>query len=202
MAATTASNARRQNAKPISSIIKPDLVRDADCSAMAVTPEDGQFIVVLDGVGAHSTAVFHAAVHAGVGADVDDDDSNVTATDPVGRSLRMVWGSAEHTDRRSTGHKRVPHFDGDIDVEVNLYNGDDGTNVNATFPAGTPLTVAAASAAVQGSAARLVLTALPVAHYGWQVGHVLETGPAAHPASGQRVRVRLYKTPVYHAARA
>jgi hypothetical protein len=191
MAATTASNARRQNAKPISSIIRPDLVRDADCSGMAVTPEDGQFIVVLDGVGTHETDVaFGAAL------------GNVAMSDADGRSLRMVWGSAEHTDRRSSGHKRVPYFDGDIDVETNLYNmASDAATVASEYPGGTPLTVAVANVAVQGSTARLVLRPLAATEFGWVVGHVLETGPAAVAASGQRLKVRLYKHPVFRVER-
>jgi len=192
------SATRRRNVSPISSIIKPDLTRDADCSLMTYTPEDGQFILVNDTVGSTAAAVYHAATAAAV-----------TATDRQGAALRMIWGSAEHTDRRSSGQTRVPHFNAQVDVATNLYIAPNTSAVLShadNFPANTILSVANAATVdaaftLQGSGARLVLQRMAEGDCGWAVGYVLSS-PAENPASGKCINVRLYDAPRYVGHRA
>lgn len=196
MAAALISAVRRRNVSPVSSIVRPDLTRDADCSGIAVTPEDGEFVVVSNGLASRPSAVFYADA---IG-DIDD----ITATDVQASNLRMIWGSAEHTDRRQSGQTRVPYFYNGIVVETNMYyvandaailTHDDNKYANNRY-----VSVKNAGIALQGVSTRLVLAPIPALGTGWAVGQI-ESVPAVAGASGVVITVRLYDEPRFIGAR-
>lgn len=196
MAIGLVSATRRRNVSPISSIIRPDLTRDADCSAMSKTPEDGEFIMVRGGVGTSDSLTFYV-----------DDIANIDqidATDVQAASLRMVWASAEHTDRRQSGQTRVPYFYNGIVVETNLYYVADAAlavnNVTNDYANGRFVSVRNAGVSLQGSSTRLVIAPIPEAGAGWAVGQ-LESVPSAVGASGVVLGIRLYDEPRFIGAR-
>ena len=194
MGTAALSAVRRRNVSPVSSIITPDLTRDADCSGLTIKPEDGEFICVKGGVGSRTAGVFFAT------AGSEDD---ITVTDVDAASVHMVWGSAEHTDRRASGHTRVPYFRKDVTVETTLfYVPDDGAllNAGANFVPGRLLSLIASDEPVQSEEGRLLLYPLADSKVGWVVGHV-ESAPAASAVNGQVITVRIYDTPKFVGAR-
>ncbi len=181
------SATRRRNVKPVSSIIRANLTRDVDCSAMADLPEDGQFVVVAgETASAASAKVFaHDAI-----ADLD-------ATASEGAGLRMVWGSALRSDRSSSGDKRVPViWMGPLEIETNLYNAVDGAALNSVdnYPEGKLVSVKLAETAIEGSAARLLLEPVDDTNFAWCVGMVTRSSSDL-PASGKKIRVMLFDQP-------
>lgn len=184
------SATRRRNVSPTSSILRI-VTRDVDCSGAGFTyaPEDGQFVCTAGeaATNPYGTAFFGANAGA------------VDATDAQASSLKMVWSSALQTDRQALGNTKVPVlWLGGVEVECKLLNYDSANATLATaFPAGTLVSVKAASAAVQGTANRLVITPMAAGDIGWAVGYVtkshtsLDSGSDA-PANDKGVTIMLY----------
>ena len=190
MAVKPISATRRRNVKPVSSIIRANLTRDIDCSAMAFPPEDGQFVMVNGEVGSNLAVADGVFVGANV--------AGVTATTIEASGLRMVWASALRSDRSASGDKRVPViWMGPLEIETNLYlladDGEDNNHVS-NFAEGNLVSVAEANVAVEGSLNRLLLTPLPRGSAGWAVGQVTRSS-AVKGASGVKIRVMLYDMP-------
>jgi hypothetical protein len=122
------------------------LVEDVDCSAFTAAPEDGQFIVAVSKTGNDGTSLTISA-----------DDANSTSTG--GHGLSMVWGSALRSDRSALGDSRVPVIrKGGGRFRTRCFNVDSADTDLSLWTEGAPLTVAAPTAAVQGSTDRLLLT--------------------------------------------
>lgn len=98
MATACLQSPRRRNVSPTTSILHT-FVEDCDCSGTdhTKTPEDGQILTVAGKVGHNN--------HAGTFA-----DDSVVNVSQEGAMLRMVWGSAQRSDRSALGQKRVPVF--------------------------------------------------------------------------------------------
>lgn len=184
MATGSFSAARRRNVSPTSSTLSVQ-TRDVDCSGLADSPEDGEF-VTQDG-DSPTGVVFTAANNGGV-----------TAALTQGSSLAMVWGSAQRSDRQALGDQRVAVLaHGGIDVDCMIYDAaDTGAALNDTnnFPLGALVSVAECSTAIEGSTSRLVLCPFDTA--GWAVGYVTRTSGDA-PAADRAIGVYLYDKPRY-----
>lgn len=172
----TASNSKGRNAMPMSSILDYD-TRDFDVSGLAVSPEDGEFLVC-------------AASPTGVATRTGP---TFAAHEPnQGAMLRMVWSENSRSDLTASGRKRVPvlwrksaHF------KVQLYNYDSAALPNS----GQLLTVAVAQEAVNGDSGTTRLVLEPVvtgsALTFWCVGHVV----ADVAKAGDPMEVYLYDAP-------
>ncbi len=165
---------RRRNMKPVSSIIRADLTRDVDCSAMAQPPEDGEFIMVLGDVGSTSALELFNS-HSGGAAD---------ATDGQGLALKMVWSSAMRSDRQAIGETRVPVMShiGDIEVETSAYNyTDGGGTLQVQYPLGSFVSVESlninGAPALEGTALRMFPSPTVDNVTGYMVGVVTGYGP-------------------------
>ena len=190
----TSSATRRRNVKPVSSIIKPHVTRSADCSAMSPTPEDGQFVIMAGKVASHAAVVFHSSVNLAA----------VTATDVQAAGVKMVWGSARRSDRQATSNEAVsvmPHI-GSMEIETHLFDCDNAQTMDnaLNYPLGTLVSVGVATAAVEGSAARLVLTPMAEDDYGWAFGRVTGYSPSGASklagAQGAKLHVLLFENPM------
>ncbi len=183
---------RRRNVSPKSSTLHVQ-TRDVDCSALALPPEDGEFIL-LSGARPTADAVFTGAA-----------DNAITATDVEGSQLRMVWSSAKRSDRAALGDKRVPVFmhGPGIDLDVKLYNCDDGADgLASAYPVGTLLSVAQGPAAktlpnVPNDTAETRFLLCPAGATGWVVGYVRESA-AGTAGDDKAIKIHLYGTPRYH----
>ena len=191
MALKTISAARRRNVTPTSSILRI-VTRDVDCSAFTYAPEDGQFVVTAGDIATNPGDDVNATFFA---------DANATpgATDYQGSSLKMVWSSAQQTDRQALGNTKVPVlWLGGVEVECKLLNYNDDTNgilsQTNNYPAGKLVSVKIAAEAVQGSTARLVITPMGDGQIGWAVGYVTKTTSDA-AAADKFVTIMLYDQP-------
>lgn len=187
MAIITASAVRRRNASPTSTTLSVQ-TRDVDCSGMATTPEDGEF-VPQDGEPA--TADFFGDAHA----DVDATNRNAS-------SLAMVWGSALRSDRQALNHTRVAtlaHGTG-IEVECALYEAPNHATAlddAANYPVGRLVSVKNCTDSIQGATGRLVLHPVTELQVGWVVGYVTKSDDRV-PADDRPISVFLYDKPRYH----
>jgi len=153
---------------------------------MALPPEDGQFIVVNNGVGTVGTGVtYTAATVAAIGC-----------TEIQGMGLRMAWGHAKRSDFQVTNYCAHPYFNKYIEVDTGIYQApNDALPLDnaANFPAGALLTVATSNGNIEAGT-RLVLVPITASQAGWCVGHVTYS-PSDNPVPGKRIRVRLYDEP-------
>jgi hypothetical protein len=195
----TASDAKRRNVLPVSSTLNI-ATRDIDCSGMAQSPEDGEF-VPQTGSPASANPGDSSADNAFHGADA----SVVLAQPQQATSLAMVWGSARRGDRQALGDQAVPVLmHGGVEVECKLFNCDDGVALLTQYPIGSRVSVAPAASvisAVAGDTAtagakRLVLSPMANDDVGYAVGYVTATKSAGtFAAAGDTVTVYLYDKP-------
>lgn len=184
MAAGAFSAARRRNVSPVSSTLSVQ-TRDVDCSGLASSPEDGEFVGQDGGS--------PAKVFSGT------NESAVTATFAEASSLCMVWGSAQSSDRQALGDTRVATLaHGGIDVDCAVYiaaNTSAALDAAANFPIGGLVTVQLnTSMAVEGSATRLLLAPMVENKPGWAVGYVTRTSSQL-PGADRAIGVYLYDKP-------
>ena len=200
MAALTLSASRRRNVKPTTSVLHV-FVEDVDCTDATFnsTPEDGQFVVVQGKTAIHSST-------AGA-TDKFHDGTDTNIQDVNGPNLRMVWGSAQRSDRSALGQQRVPVFKkGAVRVKTKLFNvANDGTTLAGNgYVAGALLSVGNALSAVEGAAAadRLCLEPMANSDFGWAVGYVERVVTDSVVAGRGEIEVYLYDSPKYVSQRA
>ena len=200
MASGTFSAVRRRNVFPVTTILNVR-TRDVDCSALADSPEDGQFVTAFGGSNTAAGVVYHAVDAAAMAASVV---AGLVEADYT--SLAMVWGSAMRSDRQALGDTRVATFaHNGVEVECKLFNADDAVALATTYPDGMNVSVAGNTVALQGAAigARLVLCPMtplydganPMTQVGVAVGYVTGRSNDGLPVDGDFIRVYLYDKP-------
>ena len=194
MANATLSATRRRNVTPTTSVMPYGTVEDVDCSGTsfaAGTPEDGEFVVVTGPTAATSALVFsHATL--GIG--------NITGL-LEGPGLRMVWGSAQRSDRAATGQTRVGVFKKSVRVKTKLFTVTAGApNIIPSlsgYTAGALLTVVKSADTVQGSAARLVLIPMVTTESGWAVGRLERVITDSGVSGSGEIEIAIFDTPLW-----
>ena len=191
MAIQAFSSARRRNVTPTSSVLATGTVEDVDCSGTAFaggTPEDGEF-VVANGLTATTNALVYTA-GSGVIADVSGRD--------VGSGLRMVWASAQRSDRSALGQQRVPVFKKAVRVKTKLFGTAAGAapSVSGYVP-GVLLSVGKLTTDLQGSQARLVLTPFANNGCGWAVGKLERVISDSAVSGTAEIEVSLFESPIF-----
>jgi hypothetical protein len=186
MATATLSATRRRNVKPTTSVLHV-FVEDVDCSGTTFTlpPEDGE-LVIVQGKTAIST----------VGLYQDGAVANVL---DIGSGLRMVWGSAQRSDRAAYGQQRVPVFKkGAVRVRTKLFQlatgaapASDGWVPGALVCA----SLGALTTTIQGTTDRIVPAILPAASSGWAIGYVERVTVNSAVSGRGEVEIYLYDTP-------
>ena len=194
MAAGAFSAARRRNVSPVSSTLSVQ-TRDVDCSGLAASPEDGEFVTQQGTNPSDANNVYHGAAL-----------TNVTVDHDVASSLTMVWGSAQSSDRQALGDTRVATLaHGGIDIDCAIYIAPDDTkalNHADNFPVGALVSVAVnASDSVEGAITRLLLNPMANQTCGWAVGYVTRS-PSQNPAADRAIGVYLYDKPQWIAKSA
>ena len=190
MATATFSASRRRNVKPTSSTLHVQ-TRDVDASGLTYAPEDGEMILIGGSDPADPAQAYHGANFAAV---------NATAS-LEGPQLRMVWGSAQRSDRAVLGGKKTTvlmHGPG-MDMDISLFSADDGTDLSSSLPIGTLLSVGAASNVLSNVAGDVTEKRLVLEKFlgtGWVVGMVRET-VSGTPTNGSSIKIHLYGTPQY-----
>ena len=189
MAIVNMSASSRRNVKPTSSTLKMT-VEDIDCGAMTVAPEDGQFICVAGAAAADDKG----------GADLVVDHANhadVTANDPC-----MVWGSALRSDRSALGDSRVPVIrNGGGRFRTKIFRvADDAQSLTAAANGYTPgarLSLEKPSAAIEGTADRLILMPLSLhtAANAMCVGTVVRVVTDSRVAGTGEIEIQLWDSP-------
>lgn len=198
MATACLQSPRRRNVSPTTSILHT-FVEDCDCSGTdhAKTPEDGQIITVAGKVGYNNFGSTYA--HAAV--------ASVTQE---GHMLRMVWGSAQRSDRSALGQKRVPVFKkGAIRVKTKFFYVADDTKVpsnsaNKWYPGAMVSVIQVPNdednAALQGTNNRLcpapldIVLAAASGTNAWCIGSV-ERVTNDIVGNGAEVEIFLWETP-------
>ena len=190
MAAGTFSAVRRRNVFPVTTILNVR-TRDVDCSGLAASPEDGQFVTAFGTADTGAGVVYHGANAAAMAASVV---AGLTEEDWT--SLAMVWGSAMRSDRQALSDTRVATFaHNGVEVECRLFNADDAVALATTYPDGLQVSVGKADVAVQGSDERLVLEPFAAGDVGIAVGYVTGRSNDGLPVAGDHIQVYLYDKP-------
>lgn len=190
MPIATFSASRRRNVKPVSSTLHVQ-TRDVDATGLTYAPEDGEMILIGGSDPADPTAAYHGANHAAL---------NATAK-AEGPQLRMVWGSAQRSDRAVLGGKKTTvlmHGPG-MDMDISLFSADDGADLSSAMPVGTLLSVGDAANVLINVANDVTGKRLVLEKFlgtGWVVGFVRET-VSGTPSNGSSIKIHLYGTPQY-----
>lgn len=191
MAVVTLSSPRRRNVTPTSSVLATGTLEDVDCTSSTFvngTPEDGEFVVVTGPTAATSALVFS---HASLGI------ANITGL-LEGPGLRMVWGSAQRSDRSALGQQRVPVFKKSVRVKTKLFALPTGAAPSSDgYSGGAMLTVVKSTDTVQGSANRLVLIPMVLTESGWAVGRLERVVTNSAVAGVGEIEVTLFDAPLW-----
>jgi hypothetical protein len=187
MADTLFVSSKLRHVFPIADIVRRDITRDADCSAILQVPYDGE-VIIVDGAVASSPTPFAYKVAAGV--------AFTQAQFALANRCKMIWGSHKRTDRQANNQERVAYLmcREDMEIELGMFLAESAVNLDTQFAAGTPITfVEDANKRIVACPVNTALAAITATDTVFVFGEVIETpSKSAVPANDDTIKIRLY----------